>query len=122
MHLLWSRVFPLSEHWVMNMGGGLVNGKGMIFSEFFLAVVIGSIPYLVVITKFGELMKFYFIEEMLTWTYVKWPLLCFLGVLPPIINYSGCLQQAMGQGEYGWTRTPGQGYDPAEYGEDTKDE
>jgi len=29
----------------------------------------------------------------------------------------------MGQGEYGWNKTPGQGYDPAEYGEEeVKDE
>ena len=66
MYLLWMRVFPFSEHWVMNMGGGLVDGMGTIFSEFFLATLLGNIPYIMFITKFGELLKHYWLQNQTT--------------------------------------------------------
>lgn len=118
MHLLWMRVFPFSEHWVMNMGGGLVNGMGTIFSEFFLATFLGNIPYIMFITKFGELLKHYWIHDMLTWPWVQWPLICVLALLPPFINNSGVLEKHMGKGEYGWDRTAGRPVVDSDYGKD----
>lgn len=107
MYMVWMRVFPFSEHWLLNMGGGLTYGMVTIFSEFFLATLLGNIPYIMFITKFGELMKHYWIQEMLQWPWVQWPLICLLALLPPIINSSGVLENAMGEGEYGWSKTKG---------------
>ena len=39
------------------------------------------------------LMKTYYLQEMLAWPNVKWPIVVTLMVLPPAINHSGCLQK-----------------------------
>ena len=45
MHMLYMRVFPFSEHWLMNMGSGLVKDKGVTFTEFFLSTLLGEMKY-----------------------------------------------------------------------------
>ena len=42
MYLLWARVFPFSPHWLLNLASGLLNNKGVIFSEFFVSTVLGT--------------------------------------------------------------------------------
>ena len=128
MHMLYMRVFPFSEHWLMNMGSGLVKDKGVTFTEFFLSTFLGemkcaaqccapgltprrsgNIPYCLFVAKLGELMKTYYLQEMLAWPNVKWPIVVTLMVLPPAINHSGCLQKLqLNQGrEYGWNVSRG---------------
>jgi len=102
MYLLWARVFPFSPHWLLNLASGLLNNKGVIFSEFFVSTVLGSIPNLMFVVTVGALQNQHSMTEMIAWPWVKWPLMCCCMMVPGLISKSGFLEKYTKQKEIGW--------------------
>ena len=62
----------------------------------------GSIPRIFFAVKIGALQKYFHLSEIITWPWVKWPLLASCLLLPACINQSGILHKFASQREIGW--------------------
>ena len=120
LYLTWARVFPLSRHWLLNLASGLLNQKGVTFSEFLVSTALGalaaivmfffgshhlytgSIPSIFLAVKVGALQHHYSVTELMTWPWVKWPLIGCCMIVPGLINKSGFLEKYTKQKEIGW--------------------